>query len=39
MSIKAHNWFIDVSLTISQPSETLTIMCYINSRSWCRTAH
>lgn len=29
----------DVSLTISQPSEILTIMCYINSRSWCRTAH
>ena len=29
----------DVSLSISQPSEILTIMCYINSRSWCRTAH
>lgn len=29
----------DASLSISQPSEILTIMCYINSRSLCRTAH
>lgn len=29
----------DASLTISQPSEMLTIMRYINSRSWCQTAH